>query len=143
MRQESFFNPRAQSPAGALGLSQVLPSTGRSIAADLNLLDFSVDQLLHAELNLRFGAYYLAEQLGSFDAELYLAFAAYNADPAQQIAGARHQGRLTAISSSRRSNSEKPNSILSLSPRITRFTAISTLGSPRQACQIDTKRQPA
>ena len=81
VRQESFFNPRAQSPAGALGLSQVLPSTGRSIAADLNLLDFSVDQLLHAELNLRFGAYYLAEQLGSFDAELYLAFAAYNAGP--------------------------------------------------------------
>ncbi len=85
VRQESFFDPRAESPAGALGLSQVLPSTGRSIADDLNLIDFSVDQLLHAELNLRFGAYYLAEQLSGFDDELYLAFAAYNAGPGAAI----------------------------------------------------------
>ena len=81
VRQESFFDPRAESPVGALGLSQVLPSTGQSIAGDLNLTDFSSDQLLHAELNLRFGAYYLSEQLSSFDDEVYLAFAAYNAGP--------------------------------------------------------------
>ncbi len=85
VRQESFFDPRAESPAGALGLTQVLPSTGRSIADDLNLIDFSVDQLLQAEINLRFGAYYLAEQLVGFDGELYLAFAAYNAGPGAAI----------------------------------------------------------
>jgi peptidoglycan lytic transglycosylase len=81
MRQESFFDPRAISPADARGLTQVIPSTAETIASTLGVQDFAVDQLLHADLNLQFGAKYMADQLGQFDNELFVAFAAYNAGP--------------------------------------------------------------
>lgn len=81
VRQESFFDPRAVSPAGALGLTQVLPATGRSLAGRLGVADFDSELLLQADANLRFGARYMAEQLAAFDQELFVAFAAYNAGP--------------------------------------------------------------
>jgi soluble lytic murein transglycosylase len=81
IRQESFFDPRATSPAGALGLTQVVPSTGEAIAKTLGVNDFETDQLLHADLNLRFGAKYMADQLEKFRGEIFVAFAAYNAGP--------------------------------------------------------------
>ena len=82
VRQESFFDPRAESGAGALGLSQVLPTTGRTIAATLGVGDYDADKLLSADFNLRFGASYMASQLAEFDEELFVALAAYNAGPA-------------------------------------------------------------
>jgi soluble lytic murein transglycosylase len=81
IRQESFFDPRAVSPAHALGLTQVIPPTGEAIARALNVTDYESDQLLHADLNLKFGAKYMADQLQRFQNELYVAFAAYNAGP--------------------------------------------------------------
>lgn len=81
VRQESFFDPRAESPVGALGLTQVLPSTGASIAGRLGVRDFQPSQLLHADLNLRFGANYMAAQLRQFNNEIFVALAAYNAGP--------------------------------------------------------------
>ena len=81
IRQESFFDPRAESGAGALGLTQVLPSTGRRIAARLGVADFETEALLTADLNLRFGTSYMAEQLRDFGDELFVALAAYNAGP--------------------------------------------------------------
>ena len=81
IRQESFFDPRAVSPVGALGLSQVMPETGELIAKELGVDEFVPDQLLHAATNLRFGAKYIAEQLKRFDGELFSALAAYNGGP--------------------------------------------------------------
>jgi peptidoglycan lytic transglycosylase len=81
VRQESFFDPRAVSPADARGLTQVIPSTAETIASTLGVQDYSVDQLLHADLNLQFGAKYMADQLEKFNKELFVAFAAYNAGP--------------------------------------------------------------
>jgi len=81
IRQESFFDPRATSPAGALGLTQVVPETGEGIARTLGVNDFETEQLLHADLNLRFGAKYMADQLEKFRGEIFVAFAAYNAGP--------------------------------------------------------------
>ncbi|HWC29703.1 MAG TPA: transglycosylase SLT domain-containing protein [Dehalococcoidia bacterium] len=81
IRQESFFDPRATSPVGALGLTQVLPPTGEAIADTLGVNDFETEQLLHADLNLRFGAKYMADQLEKFEGEIFVAFAAYNAGP--------------------------------------------------------------
>ncbi len=81
IRQESFFDPRAVSPADARGLTQVIPPTAETIASTLGVPGFSLDQLLHADLNLRFGAKYMADQLGEFNNELFVAFAAYNAGP--------------------------------------------------------------
>jgi soluble lytic murein transglycosylase len=81
IRQESFFDPRAISPADARGLTQVIPPTAETIASTLGVQGFDLDQLLHADLNLRFGAKYMADQLGEFNDELFVAFAAYNAGP--------------------------------------------------------------
>jgi soluble lytic murein transglycosylase len=81
VRQESFFDPRATSPAGALGLTQLLPDTGSAVASKLGVSGFDPSQLLHADLNLRVGANYMATQLKDFKNELFVAFAAYNAGP--------------------------------------------------------------
>jgi soluble lytic murein transglycosylase-like protein len=81
MRQESFFDPRAVSPAGALGLTQLLPDTANSLANALNLQGVDDDTLLHAGLNLQLGAKYMADQLSRFSNELFVALAAYNAGP--------------------------------------------------------------
>jgi soluble lytic murein transglycosylase len=79
VRQESFFNPRAESPVGALGLTQVLPDTGTDIASRLGIRGFANEDLLHADLNLRLGANYMAQALRDLGNEIYVAFAAYNA----------------------------------------------------------------
>jgi soluble lytic murein transglycosylase len=81
VRQESFFDPRAESPVGALGLTQLLPDTGTSVASKLGISGFESSQLLHADLNLRIGANYMATQLKDFNNEIFVALAAYNAGP--------------------------------------------------------------
>ncbi len=74
-REESRFDPRAVSSAGAVGLMQLLPSTARGLDADVGL-----DDLLDPQVSLRLGARYLAEQLRRFG-DLRLALVAYNAGP--------------------------------------------------------------
>ncbi len=81
MRQESFFDPLAGSGAGATGLTQVIPSTGSAIASELGVTDFTNDDLLRPVVSIRFGAYYLQQQLADFKGNLYFALAAYNAGP--------------------------------------------------------------
>jgi len=81
IRQESFFDPLAVSPAGALGLTQVMPPTGQEIAAALNLENFSIPDLLQPQVGIRFGAYYLRSQLDLSSGNLLFALAAYNAGP--------------------------------------------------------------
>jgi soluble lytic murein transglycosylase len=85
IRQESFFDPRAISPADARGLTQVIPPTAETIASTLGVSGFEPEQLLHAGLNLRFGARYMADQLTKFNNELFVAFAAYNAGPTAAV----------------------------------------------------------
>src|SRR5690606_33409895 len=81
IRQESMFNPRARSPVGALGLMQVMPATGRSLARRLGVGRFREDLLTQPELNVLFGMAYLADQLRSYDNRLDAVLAAYNAGP--------------------------------------------------------------
>lgn len=80
IRQESSFRPAARSPAGAVGLMQIMPATGREIAQDLR--DAAADpELARADLNIRYGAYYLQRLLGRLQDHPLLATAAYNAGP--------------------------------------------------------------
>ena len=81
MRQESAFNPRAVSPAGARGLMQVMPATARRVARQLNISRFKSSQLFELEPNLRLGTHYFVTQLRKFNGDLALALAAYNAGP--------------------------------------------------------------
>lgn len=81
IRQESFFDPSAESPANAHGLTQVLPSTANSVAQKLGLGAVERNQLYQADLNIRLGASYMASQLKDFGNNIFVAFAAYNAGP--------------------------------------------------------------
>lgn len=81
IRQESMFNPRARSPVGALGLMQVMPATGSSLARNLGITGFREDMLLQPEFNVVFGMSYLADQLRSYGNRLDVVLAAYNAGP--------------------------------------------------------------
>lgn len=81
MRQESRFRADARSTSGALGLMQVMPSTGRWVAQQRNERRFHAQQLLEPETNLRFGITYLRIMTEQLDGHPVLATGAYNAGP--------------------------------------------------------------
>lgn len=82
MRQESGFLPSARSGAGAVGLLQLLPVTGRAMAAEVGAVRWKgPHQLLDPEVNIRLGAHFLARLLRRYDGHLGRALAAYNAGP--------------------------------------------------------------
>jgi soluble lytic murein transglycosylase len=85
IRQESLFEPSAQSKAGARGLTQVMPATGEYIAERGGFDSFDPHQLWLPYLNIEFGAWYLNQQLGIFDNNQFAALAAYNAGPANVL----------------------------------------------------------
>jgi soluble lytic murein transglycosylase len=80
-RQESHFAAAAQSPAGALGLMQVMPATGRAVAQRFGL-NWS-ERLLHhdPEYNAKIGVHYLGMLAERYGGELAMMAAAYNAGP--------------------------------------------------------------
>ena len=80
-RQESAFEPDVISPAGAVGLTQVIPPTGVQIAAVLDESWTRPASLTEPETSLRYGAAYLSAQLEAFDGNVFAALAAYNAGP--------------------------------------------------------------
>lgn len=79
---ESRFKPEVRSPAGAVGLMQLLPETGVAIATRTGGGRFVPSDLLDPEINIRYGCWYLANlrrKYGSRPDALELALAAYNA----------------------------------------------------------------
>ena len=81
IRQESMFNPRATSGAGAMGLMQVMPATGKTLAAALKVRKFSTPLLYTPDVNIRLGMAYLADQLRTWNNRPARVLAAYNAGP--------------------------------------------------------------
>ncbi len=79
IRQESMFEARITSPAGARGLMQIMPATGRSLAADAGLDLYDADILYHPEINVHLGTKYVARHWDNYDGALPPVFAAYNA----------------------------------------------------------------
>lgn len=77
---ESGFDPNAKSGAGACGLMQVMPATGEEIAAALDV-PFDDRTLFDPTLSIRFGTYYLRQQMDRFDNNSAVVLAAYNAGP--------------------------------------------------------------
>ncbi|MBZ0221019.1 MAG: transglycosylase SLT domain-containing protein [Candidatus Methylomirabilis sp.] len=79
-REESHFNPGAVSPVGALGMMQIMPSTGKGIAARLGE-SFAEGSLFEPATSIRFGSWYLGHLLERFNGDLALAISGYNAGP--------------------------------------------------------------
>jgi soluble lytic murein transglycosylase len=79
MREESALDPRALSPAGAVGLTQLMVPTAQEVARRLKLGKVSRASLTDASLNIRLGAHYLGQLVRQFDGSVALALAAYNA----------------------------------------------------------------
>jgi soluble lytic murein transglycosylase-like protein len=76
VQAESSFRPRAVSPVGAVGLTQVMPATARWLVPGTTRQD-----LMNTETNLRIGFKYLRQLLDSFDGDEKLALTAYNRGP--------------------------------------------------------------
>lgn len=70
---ESSFLPNAVSPVGAVGLTQVMPSTARWLGRSGDLTD--------PDDNLEVGAAYLSRLLERYEGDIPKALAAYNAGP--------------------------------------------------------------
>jgi soluble lytic murein transglycosylase len=81
MRQESRFVADIVSPAGAVGLMQLMPPTARWVAHRTGRAAVRRPQLEDPELNIQLGAYYLRYVLDKLDGQPALAAAAYNAGP--------------------------------------------------------------
>ena len=81
--EESRFDPGAVSPAGAVGLMQIMPSTGREIARRLGMKGFRRSMLFDPQVNITLGCYYLGQLLKQFNGNFYLAAGAYNSGPAR------------------------------------------------------------
>lgn len=81
MRVESIYNRRIISHVGAIGLTQIMPRTGRLIADSLHVADFEVTDLLDPQTNLNFSAWYLASLIQRFEGHIPLAIASYNGGP--------------------------------------------------------------
>ncbi|MCC6207231.1 MAG: transglycosylase SLT domain-containing protein [Gammaproteobacteria bacterium] len=78
IRQESAFAVDARSPAGALGLMQLLPQTARKLAGYLRLPEPGRTDLLNVSTNLRLGIAHLRQLMDRYNNAL-VAVAAYNA----------------------------------------------------------------
>jgi len=78
IRQESNFNPRALSVAGARGLMQVLPAVGEEVARGLRFPLWNSALLFDADANLQLGTAHLASYTKQYG-PLPRVLAAYNA----------------------------------------------------------------
>lgn len=81
IREESRFNPVAKSHSSAYGLMQIIPSTGKILARQLEIKSFKKKKMYNADLNIKMGTYYLSNLIDRFDGNIALALAGYNGGP--------------------------------------------------------------
>ena len=79
IRQESEFNALALSRANAVGLMQLLPRTGKTVAKQVKLKGYNAPQLYTPAVNLELGTRYFKEMVDKYNGQYEYALAAYNA----------------------------------------------------------------
>ena len=87
VRLESDFKQHATSPVGAIGLTQVMPSTARYFQKGITR-----EQLYDRDTNLRIGFRYLRGLIREYHGDVGLALLAYNRGPAA-VERSRREGR--------------------------------------------------
>ena len=81
IRQESAFKADIVSPAGAIGLMQVMPPTGAELARRHGPRPFTEEALSQPEVSLHLGAAFFVDMSARYDNDLPLVLSAYNAGP--------------------------------------------------------------
>jgi peptidoglycan lytic transglycosylase len=84
VRQESSFDPKVKSGAGARGMMQLMPATA-SMMARRNGVDYSPYMLDDASYNVRLGSFYLQSLVDQFSGSYAMAAAGYNAGPGRPL----------------------------------------------------------
>jgi len=82
--QESTFDAGIRSSAGAIGLMQIMPATGRGFARKLGIKPFSTGRLTEPEVNVAIGTRYFADLMRQFGGAAY-ALASYNAGESRVV----------------------------------------------------------
>jgi soluble lytic murein transglycosylase len=80
-RSESLFMRDVRSSAGAIGLMQLMPATGKSVARQISLPYSGLATLTDPDKNIRLGTTYLGQMAERYGGNRILATAAYNAGP--------------------------------------------------------------
>ncbi|WP_405381732.1 lytic transglycosylase domain-containing protein [Phascolarctobacterium sp.] len=83
IKNESNFEHKAVSKAGAVGLMQIMPDTGRWIAEQMGLKGYQDSDLYQTKTNIRMGCWYIGELEHEFKGNLALIMIAYNAGRGQ------------------------------------------------------------
>ncbi|MFB2838373.1 transglycosylase SLT domain-containing protein [Floridanema evergladense] len=78
MRQESRFETDIRSVAGAVGLMQIMPATGKWVAQQISVKDYNLE---NPNDNIRLGTWYLDHTHDTYNNNSLLAVASYNAGP--------------------------------------------------------------
>ncbi|MGI0481350.1 transglycosylase SLT domain-containing protein [Geminocystis sp. CENA526] len=78
IRQESRFEREIKSPVGATGLMQIMPDTGKWIAPQIGVKEYS---LTDPNDNIKMGTWYLNYTHETYNGNSLLAVASYNAGP--------------------------------------------------------------
>ena len=82
IKAESNFDKNAVSLKGAVGLMQIMGTTGEWVAKKIEMDDFSKELLYEPDVNIEIGCFYLSYLLDLYKDDEKCALAAYNAGPA-------------------------------------------------------------
>ena len=91
--QESTFDAGISSSAGAIGLMQIMPATGRALARKVGVKPFTTRRLTDPEVNMTLGTQYFADLMGQFGHAAY-ALAGYNAGGHRVVRWKAERGEL-------------------------------------------------
>ena len=81
IRQESIFDAKAHSRAGARGLMQLMPATAKKVSKKINLKYSKSSLKTNPQYNVALGSFYLKSLIENYNGSYLLALVGYNAGP--------------------------------------------------------------